>query len=183
MNVIKTPIPDLLIIQPKVFEDERGYFFESYNKNVFNNDGINYEFVQDNESMSQKNVLRGLHFQNPPYAQAKLVRVIKGAVLDVVVDIRRNSATYGQHYSIELSETNKTMMFIPEGFAHGFLTLADNTIFSYKCTQVYNKASEDIILWDDQDLNINWGIVAPILSEKDKSAQKFKDFNSLFVSC
>lgn len=182
MNVIKTPIPDLLIIQPKVFEDERGYFFESYNKNVFNNDGINYEFVQDNESMSQKNVLRGLHFQNPPYAQAKLVRVIKGAVLDVVVDIRRNSATYGQHYSIELSETNKTMMFIPKGFAHGFLTLADNTIFSYKCTQVYNKASEDIILWDDQDLNINWGIVAPILSEKDKSAQAFKDFNSLFHS-
>ncbi len=113
--------------------------------------------------MSQKNVLRGLHFQNPPYAQAKLVRVIKGAVLDVAVDIRRNSATYGQHYSIELSEMNKTMMFIPEGFAHGFLTLADNTIFSYKCTQVYNKASEDTILWDDPDLNINWGIVAPVL--------------------
>ncbi|MCH8319199.1 MAG: dTDP-4-dehydrorhamnose 3,5-epimerase [Bacteroidetes bacterium] len=183
MKIIKTNIPDLLIIQPKVFEDERGYFFESYNKNEFNKDGINYGFVQDNESMSQKNVLRGLHFQNPPYAQAKLVRVIKGAVLDVAVDIRRNSATYGQHYSIELSEKNKTMMFIPEGFAHGFLTLADNTIFSYKCTQVYNKASEDTILWDDPDLNINWGIADPILSEKDRSAQTFKDFNSLFVSC
>ena len=183
MNVIKTPIPDLLIIQPKVFEDKRGYFFESYNKNEFNKDGINYEFVQDNESMSQKNVLRGLHFQNPPYAQAKLVRVIKGSVLDVAVDIRRNSTTYGQHYSIELSEMNRTMVFIPEGFAHGFLTLADNTIFSYKCTQVYNKESEDTILWDDPDLNINWGIVAPVLSEKDRSAQTFKDFNSLFVSC
>jgi len=183
MNVIKTPIPDLLIIQPKVFEDKRGYFFESYNKNEFNKDGINYEFVQDNESMSQKNVLRGLHFQNPPYAQAKLVRVIKGVVLDVAVDIRRNSITYGQHYSMELSEINKTMMYIPQGFAHGFLTLADNTIFSYKCTQVYNKESEDTILWDDPDLNINWGIIAPVLSEKDRSAQTFKDFNSLFVSC
>ena len=181
MEVIKTNIPDLLIIQPKVFEDERGYFFESYNKNDFNRDGINYEFIQDNESMSQKGVLRGLHFQNPPYSQAKLVRVIKGAVLDVAVDIRKNSDAYGQHYTIELSETNKTMIFIPEGFAHGFLTLANNTIFSYKCTQVYNKASEDSILWNDPDLNINWGITDPILSEKDRSAQTFKHFNSLFV--
>ena len=180
MKVIKTPIPDLLVIQPKVFEDERGYFFESFNKDKFNIEGINCEFLQDNESKSQKGVLRGLHFQNPPYAQAKLVRVIKGAVLDVAVDIRKSSATYGQHYTLELSEMNKTIMFIPEGFAHGFLTLADNTIFSYKCTQLYNKASEDVIFWNDPDLKINWGITDPILSEKDQNAQKFKDFNSLF---
>ena len=180
MKISKTPILNLLIIQPNVFEDERGYFFESYNKNKFNMEGINYEFVQDNESMSKKGVLRGLHFQKPPYAQAKLVRVIKGAALDVAVDIRKNSATYGQHFTIELSEMNKTMMFIPEGFAHGFLTLADNTIFSYKCTQVYNKSSEHTILWNDPDLNINWGITDPVLSEKDKNAQTFKGFNTLF---
>ena len=180
MQIISTPIPDLLIIEPKVFEDGRGYFFESYSKALFKQYGIDTEFVQDNQSLSQKGVLRGLHFQNPPYAQGKLVRVINGSVLDVAVDIRKSSPTYGQHFDYELSEKNKTMLWIPAGFAHGFLTLEDNTIFSYKCTNVYNKASEDCILWNDPTININWGINTPILSEKDQSAKIFKNFVSLF---
>ena len=143
----KTIIPDLLIFEPKVFEDARGYFFESYNKNVFEQAGLPTNFVQDNQSLSQKGVLRGLHFQNNPHAQGKLVRVITGAVFDVAVDIRKGSPTYGQWFGIELNEKNKWMMYIPEGFAHGFATLQDNTVFSYKCTNLYNKASEDCILW------------------------------------
>ena len=136
--------------------------------------------MQDNQSLSQKNVLRGLHFQNPPFAQGKLVRVITGSVWDVAVDIRKNSKTYGQSFGIELNEKNKTMFWIPPGFAHGFLTLADNTIFSYKCTNVYNKNSEDSILWNDTDLKINWKNAQPLLSEKDKNAKPFKNFVSLF---
>src|SRR5512138_2587473 len=136
MEIITTPIEGLLIIKPNVFEDDRGYFFESYNREVFLKNGLDLHFVQDNESKSKKGVLRGLHFQVPPFAQGKLVRVVKGAVLDVAVDLRKNSPTYGKHVSAELSEANKTMFWIPPGFAHGFITLEEETIFVYKCTQV-----------------------------------------------
>jgi dTDP-4-dehydrorhamnose 3,5-epimerase len=180
MEIIKTPIEGLLILQPKVFEDSRGYFYESYNKQAFSDNNINVDFVQDNQSLSQAGVLRGLHFQNPPYAQGKLVRVLKGSVLDVAVDIRTNSPTYGQNFTIELNETNKTMFWIPSGFAHGFLTLSDNTIFSYKCTNYYNKASEGCILWNDHDLAINWDIANPVLSDKDREGEAFKSFKSNF---
>lgn len=180
MQVIPTHFDGLFIIQPKCFEDARGYFFESYNKNEFKKNGLNLNFVQDNQSLSQKGVLRGMHFQNPPHAQGKLVRVIKGAVLDVVIDIRRKSKTFGKYFSIELNEQNKTMLYISEGFAHGFLTLEDNTIFFYKCTNFYNKASEDCILWNDPALNINWGISNPIVSEKDNLAKPLSEINILF---
>jgi len=180
MEIIKTNIPDLHIVKPTVFEDHRGYFFESYNKQVFLKNGIDQNFVQDNESKSQKNVLRGLHFQKPPFAQGKLVRVIRGSVLDVAVDIRKNSPTYGHWASIELTQDNKWMYWVPPGFAHGFVTLEDNTTFFYKCTNVYNKESEGSILWNDPDLNIDWKISDPILSDKDKIAPLFKDFISPF---
>lgn len=180
MEVIKTKIEGLLIINPRVFGDVRGYFFESYNDSVFKEHGIDVEFIQDNQSLSNSGVLRGLHFQAPPYDQGKLVRVITGAVLDVAVDIRKNSTTYGEHIAIELSEDNKTMFYIPPGFAHGFLTLKDSTIFSYKCTNLYNKASEGTVLWNDSDLNINWNISNPVLSEKDLVGTIFKDFSSPF---
>lgn len=180
MEVLETHIKDLLIIKPKVFEDARGYFFESYNEDVFKKNGINLSFIQDNQSLSNAGVLRGLHFQAPPFAQGKLVRVITGAVLDVAVDIRKNSPTYGQNVTIELNEENKTMFYIPSGFAHGFLTLRDNTIFSYKCTNLYNKASEGTVLWNDKDIDIDWNIVNPILSEKDLVGTPFKEFVSPF---
>lgn len=181
MEIITTKIPDLLIIKPNVFRDDRGYFFESYNKEFFLSQGIDQNFVQDNESKSNKGVLRGLHFQRPPFAQGKLVRVIKGAVLDVAVDLRKSSPTYGQWESIELSEENKMMYWVPRGFAHGFVTLKDNTIFSYKCTNIYNKESEGSIAWNDPDLAIDWGKgFEPLLSEKDKIAPSFKDFISPF---
>lgn len=180
MEVIKTSIPDVLIIKPTVFEDDRGYFFESYNKEKFLQHGLDQNFVQDNESKSVKNVVRGLHFQKPPFAQGKLVRVMKGAVLDVAVDIRRNSPTYGQWTSVELTEDNKWMYWVPPGFAHGFATLEDETVFFYKCTNVYNKASEGSIRWNDPALGIDWKLEDPILSEKDKKAPLFKDFKSPF---
>jgi dTDP-4-dehydrorhamnose 3,5-epimerase len=180
MEIIETKLKGVMVIKPRVFEDARGYFLESYNKNVFAEAGLNMDFVQDNQSLSQKGVLRGLHFQNQPHAQGKLVRVITGAVLDVAVDIRKNSPTYGQWFGLELTEKNKWMMYIPEGFAHGFATLEDNTIFSYKCTNFYNKASEDCILWNDPDLAINWQLKDPLLSEKDLQGKKMKDFVSLF---
>lgn len=180
MEIIETKIKDLLIIHPKVFADARGYFFESYSENVFKQNGINANFVQDNQSLSNAGVLRGLHFQSPPFAQGKLVRVINGAVLDIAVDIRKKSSTYGQHVAIELNEENKTMFYIPPGFAHGFLTLKDNTIFSYKCTNLYHKASEGTVLWNDVDLNIKWNIKDPLLSEKDLVGTPFKDFVSPF---
>ena len=180
MEIIKTPLEGLLVIKPKIFGDDRGYFFETWSKKSFTEVGLDLDFAQDNQSLSSKGVLRGLHFQNPPYAQGKLVRVIKGAVLDVALDIRKNSPTYGQYFSIELSEENKTIVWIPPGFAHGFLTLKDNTIFSYKCTGVYNKESEGALLWNDKDLNINWEINNPLVSEKDLVAGNFKDFASKF---
>ncbi len=180
MEIIETNLSGLLVLKPKVFEDERGYFFESYNQNLFKQAGLNLDFVQDNQSLSQKGVLRGLHFQNPPHAQGKLVRVITGAVLDVVVDIRKNSKTYGQWYGLELTEKNKWMMYVPPGFAHGFLTLENNTVFSYKCTNFYNKASEDCLLWNDKDININWNFEKPLLSAKDLEGKPFKGFVSMF---
>ncbi len=180
MEVKKTPIEGLLIIHPKVFSDGRGYFYESWNRRSYEAAGITENFVQDNQSLSQKGVLRGLHFQNPPFAQAKLVRVITGAVLDVAVDIRKNSPTYGQHVAVELNAENKTMFYIPAGFAHGFLTLEDNTIFAYKCSNYYDKASEDSLLWNDADLGIDWGIADPLLSEKDKEGKAFAGYSSLF---
>jgi len=180
MELINTGISDLWVIKPKVFADARGYFFESYNKELFASNGLNLNFVQDNQSLSHKGVLRGLHFQNPPYAQGKLVRVITGAVYDVAVDIRKNSPTYGKYFGAELSEENKLMMYIPEGFAHGFLTLRDNTVFSYKCTNLYNKASEDCIKWDDKTIGIKWDVENPVLSEKDLNGKEFASYKSQF---
>ena len=180
MEVLETKIKDLFIVKPKVFADSRGYFFESYHKEVFSKNNIPVEFIQDNQSLSHKGVLRGLHFQSPPFAQGKLVRVITGSVLDIAVDIRKNSPTYGEHVSIELNEENKTMFYIPPGFAHGFVTLCDNTIFSYKCTQVYNKESEGTVLWNDLDLSIDWKTQNPLLSDKDIAGTIFKDFKSPF---
>jgi len=180
MEIIKTPLEGLLVIKPRIFGDDRGYFFESWSKQSFAEVGLDLDFVQDNQSLSSKGVLRGLHFQNPPYAQGKLVRVIKGAVLDVSVDIRKDSPTYGQHFSVELSETNKNIFWIPPGFAHGFATLKDNTIFTYKCTKAYNKESEGALLWNDIDLSIDWGIDNPLVSDKDLEAGNFKDFVSKF---
>jgi dTDP-4-dehydrorhamnose 3,5-epimerase len=180
MKLIETPIKDLLIVQPSVFEDERGYFFESYNKMQFSKHSIEVDFLQDNQSLSQAGVLRGLHFQAPPFAQGKLVRVIKGAVFDVAVDVRKGSPTYGEHFDLILDEKNKTMLWIPEGFAHGFLTLENNTIFSYKCTNYYHKASERCIRWNDQTIGINWNIENPVLSAKDNDGELFAGFESPF---
>lgn len=181
MEIITTSIKDLLIIKPDIFKDNRGYFFESYNREHYMIQGLNMIFVQDNESKSGKGVLRGLHFQKPPYAQGKLVRVIKGAVIDVAVDIRRSSPTYGKWQAITLTEDNKIMFWIPEGFAHGFVTIEDNTIFNYKCTNVYNKDSERSIRWNDPDINIDWKIENPILSAKDMISPLFRDFESPFI--
>ncbi len=181
MTIRKTSIQDLLIIQPRVFSDDRGYFYESYNKETFLKLGLDLNFVQDNQSLSQKGVLRGLHFQNPPFAQGKLVRVTQGSVLDVAIDIRSNSPTYGQYEKVILSGENKTMFWIPPGFAHGFITLEDNTIFNYKCTVGYNKESEGSLLWKDPILNIDWALENPIVSQKDQEAELFENFQSSFT--
>ncbi len=180
MEIIKTPISDLVIIKPQVFEDERGYFYESYSKEKLEKLNFNEIFLQDNQSKSNKGVLRGLHLQLPPFAQGKLVQVIHGAVFDVAVDLRKKSTTYGQHYALEINALNKLQMFIPPGFAHGFITLESNTIFNYKCTQYYNKESEGAIAWNDKDLAINWPIKEVSLSGKDKLAMQFCQFNSPF---
>ena len=181
MKIIEfLPISNLKLLQPNIFNDKRGYFFESYNSEVFRKLGIDEVFVQDNQSCSQKNVIRGLHFQVPPFAQAKLVRVIRGAVLDVAVDLRKDSPTYGQHFSVLLSEENQLQFFIPTGFAHGFATLEDHTIFTYKCSNFYHKNMERSILFNDKDLNINWNVESPIVSDKDLQAVCFKDFISPF---
>ena len=180
MKIKQTSIPGLLIIQPDVFYDPRGYFFESYNKEKFKKIGIDVEFLQDNQSLSSKGIVRGLHFQKPPFAQGKLLNVIKGSVLDVAVDIRKNSKFYGNYFSIILSEENKTMFWVPQGFAHGFLSLQNNTIFSYKCTQIYKKESEGALRWNDPDININWDVTNPIVSEKDQNAPFLKELNPMF---
>ncbi len=180
MELIETPLLDAKIIVPRVFEDERGYFYESFNEKSFNEKIGDYNFVQDNQSKSQKGVLRGLHFQNPPYEQGKLVRVLAGSVLDVIVDIRKNSPTYGKHFSYVLCAAKKHALWVPPGFAHGFLTLEDETVFFYKVTNYYNKESEGCIAYNSKDLGINWGIENPILSEKDKNASTFATFLSKF---
>jgi dTDP-4-dehydrorhamnose 3,5-epimerase len=182
MTVLDEVLHGVKLLKPKVFEDQRGYFYESYNQKTFHDIGIYTEFLQDNQSLSaQPGVLRGLHFQNPPFAQTKLVRVVRGAVWDVVVDIRAGSPTYGQHYAVELSEHNKLMLYIPEGFAHGFATLEPNTLFNYKCSEVYNKGSEGGIAYNDPDLGINWKVENPILSEKDTLNPLFSAFKSHFT--
>mgnify|MGYP001193120556 FL=1 len=175
MELIPTAIPEIKIFKPDVFGDDRGYFFESFHIDKFAAYGITDPFVQDNESKSQKNVLRGLHYQLEPSVQGKLVRVIRGAVLDVAVDIRRQSPTFGKWVSMLLTGENKWICWIPKGFAHGFVTLEDDTVFTYKCTGVYNKASEASIRWDDPDLGIEWGVTQPLLSDKDKVAPLLKD--------
>lgn len=180
MEKIETGIHGLILLKPQLFQDDRGYFMESYNRSVFENVGLHVHFVQDNESQSEKGVLRGLHFQKPPHAQAKLVRVIRGAALDVVVDLRKSSPTFGQHRAFTLDDKKKNFLFIPEGFAHGFLALETPTLFSYKCSNFYCKDAEDALRWNDPQFNIHWGIQNPILSEKDKIAQLFQDFYSPF---
>jgi dTDP-4-dehydrorhamnose 3,5-epimerase len=173
MNFITTKIKGLFLIEPKIWKDDRGYFFESYNKKCFEEAGIYVDFVQDNQSLSQKGTLRGLH------AQGKLVRVIKGRVIDVVVDIRKNSETFGEHLAVELSGETNQMFWVPPGFLHGFVTLEDDTIFTYKVSGLYNKSSEFGVLWNDPDLNIDWGISQDevILSEKDQNLPLLKDLS------
>lgn len=183
MNVIKTAIEDVLIIEPKVFEDKRGYFFESYSQRVFSKEVKDVTFVQDNESKSSYGVIRGLHFQKPPYAQSKLVRVIKGRVLDVAVDIRKGSPTYGKWVSCELTEDNHRQFFIPKGFAHGFSVLSKTAVFQYKCDEFYHPESEGAILWNDPQINVDWKLPMNdvILSEKDNRNPLFDDFESPFT--
>ncbi len=178
MKIEETILDGCFIIEPRVFEDNRGYFMESFNQNTFNNSlNLNVNFVQDNESFSTRGVLRGLHYQTGEHAQAKLVRVLKGSVLDVAVDIRKNSKTFGKHISVELSEDNKKQLFIPRGFAHGFLVLSEQAIFSYKCDNYYNKASEGGIIYNDSTLNIDWKLEHNdlIISDKDIRLPIFQD--------
>lgn len=176
MKITPTKIKDVLIIEPEVFTDHRGWFIETYNKTNFKEHGINIDFVQDNHSSStKKGVLRGLHFQNEPHSQSKLVRCTRGAILDVVVDLRKSSPTYKQWVSVELTEENKKQLFIPKGFAHGFILLEDNSEFHYKVDNHYNKEHDRVIRFDDPEIGIDWGNRDPILSEKDKSAPFLKD--------
>jgi dTDP-4-dehydrorhamnose 3,5-epimerase len=182
MKIIETGIKDLVVIEPQVFGDHRGYFLESFKKDWFKEHFPDLEFIQDNESQSQRGVLRGLHFQNPPFAQTKLVRVIHGEVLDVAVDLRKDSPTYGQHVSILLSAENKKQFLVPKGFAHGFVVLSDSAIFSYKVDNPYAPQDEDGIMWNDGDLKIDWSISDQEvqLSAKDKSLGAFKTLESPF---
>ena len=180
MKIQKTNIEGLLIITPAVFKDDRGAFFEPYNKQLFASLGLNMDFVQDNQSVSHKGVIRGIHLQAPPFAQGKLVRVVHGSALDVAVDIRKSSPTFGQYASVKLDANDNTMFWIPEGFAHGFAAFEDNTIFQYKVTNYYNKDSEMSIRWDDPALNILWDVDCPVVSEKDRQSPLFKDFVSPF---
>ena len=180
MRIIDTPIADLLVIEPKVWKDDRGYFYESFREDFFKEINIDLLLVQDNQSLSQKGTIRGLHFQAPPFEQGKLVRVLQGSVLDVVVDIRKKSPTYGQSFAIELNDQNHLQLWIPPGFAHGFSTLADQTIFCYKCSNYYHKASEGGICFNDETLAIDWKVPAIHVSEKDYLLPTFKDFISPF---
>ena len=182
MEVIKTGIEGVVVIEPRIFKDERGYFFESFSQREFEEKVCKTTFVQDNESKSSYGVLRGLHFQKPPFAQSKLVRVIKGAVLDVAVDIRKGSPTFGQYVSVELTGENHRQFFIPRGFAHGFSVLSEEVIFQYKCDNFYSPQSEGAIAWNDPDLNIDWRIPAEkvVLSEKDSKHPRLKDWQNMF---
>lgn len=184
MEIIKTPIEGVVIIKPKVFNDARGYFYESYNKKAFDEAlGREVNFVQDNQSKSSKGVMRGLHFQRPPFTQAKLVRCVKGRVIDVAVDIRKGSPTYGQHVAVELTEDNHLQFFVPRGFAHGFAVLSDEAIFQYKCDNYYAPEADGGISIEDDSFGIDWKIAVEdaILSDKDKKHPLFKDFESPFV--
>ncbi|MGV3586521.1 MAG: dTDP-4-dehydrorhamnose 3,5-epimerase [Adhaeribacter sp.] len=180
MEFKRFAIAGLVEIIPRKFGDARGYFFESYSYKVFAEAGIDVTFVQDNQSLSQKGVLRGLHFQRPPHAQGKLLRVTAGRALDVVVDIRKNSPTYGQHQTCLLTTEQHNLFYVPPGFAHGFVALEDNTTFLYKCTDYYYPAAEGGIMWNDSALNINWNIQAPLVSGKDAVLPMFADFDSPF---
>ena len=181
MDFINCDITGLKIIEPTVFGDDRGYFFESFNQSEFEKAiGRKVSFCQDNQSLSNTGVVRGLHFQNPPYAQGKLVRVTQGSVLDVALDIRKESPTYGQYHAILLSAENKKQFWVPEGFAHGFSTLEDNTIFQYKCTNYYHPSSENSVLWCDNQLNIDWLVKDAIISAKDQLGVKWEDFITPF---
>jgi dTDP-4-dehydrorhamnose 3,5-epimerase len=182
MNLIKTKLDGLVVLKPTVFKDNRGYFMESYNQKNINKLLGNVNFVQDNESESSRGILRGLHFQKPPYTQAKLVRCLKGSVLDVVLDLRKDSKTYGIFETISLTEENKKQLFIPKGFAHGFIVLSKSAIFSYKVDNYYNPDSECGILWSDLDLNIDWKINKNeiIVSEKDKNLPTFNEIINPF---
>lgn len=182
MNVIKTAIPDVVIIEPRIFTDSRGYFFESYSKREFDEKVRPVDFVQDNESCSSRGVLRGLHFQRPPYTQSKLVRCVKGAVLDVAVDIRKNSPTFGKHVAVQLTEDNHLSLFVPRGFAHGFAVLSNIAVFQYKCDNFYHPEADGGISILDTSLGIDWKMTldSAILSEKDKNHPMLADFDSPF---
>jgi dTDP-4-dehydrorhamnose 3,5-epimerase len=182
MNIEQTFIKDLVILTPDVFEDERGYFFEAYNKNKLSDLGILIDFVQDNQSFSQKGTLRGLHYQNPPFAQTKLVRVLQGEIMDVAVDLRKDSPTFGKHFGIRLTAENKKQLLVPQGFAHGFSVISETAVVLYKCDQFYNKQSEGGIRFDDPALNIDWGmdLQHAIVSEKDLVLPDLKNCNSQF---
>ena len=182
MEIIKTNIEGVVIIEPRIFKDDRGYFFESFSQREFEEKVCKTTFVQDNESKSSYGVVRGLHFQKPPFAQSKLVRVIKGVVLDVAVDIRKGSPTFGQYVSVELTGENHRQFFIPRGFAHGFSVLSEEVIFQYKCDNFYSPQSEGAIAWNDPDLNIDWRIPAEkvVLSEKDSKHPRLKDWQNVF---
>lgn len=182
MKFIKTEIEDVFIIEPSVFGDDRGYFLESFNLEKFEENVCKIKFVQDNESKSSKGVLRGLHFQKPPFNQAKLVRCVEGRVMDVAVDVRKGSPTYGKHVAVELTGENKKQLFVPRGFAHGFSVLSETAVFAYKVDNTYAPASDSGIIWNDKDLNINWGLKESEikLSDKDKNLISLKDFDSPF---
>ncbi len=183
MNIIKTKIPGLVVIEPKIFEDDRGYFFESYNDQKFKELGLNFNFVQDNESLSSYGVIRGLHYQLAPYSQAKLIRVIEGKIYDVAVDIRENSPTYGQWEGFEISGENKKQLLIPRGFAHGFSVLSENVVFIYKCDNLYFPEADRGINFNDEFLKIDWGIDPhkAIVSAKDKVLPAFEEAEKNFV--
>jgi len=181
LKISKTEIAGLLVIEPDVFRDDRGFFFESYSKQRYKDFGISVEFVQDNISKSKKGTVRGLHYQIGERAQGKLCQVLEGEVLDVAVDIRFNSPTFGKYFSLILNSETKFQLWIPQGFAHGFSVLSDEAVFSYKCTNYYSKAHERAILFNDSDLKIDWKIENPIVSEKDLTAEKFKDIERDFV--
>ncbi len=183
MPFTPTAFPGLMIFEPTVFGDSRGYFFESYNEKVFNDNGIEIKFVQDNQSRSCYGVIRGLHYQNPPHAQTKLVRVLSGTILDVAVDLRRGSPGYGKHFLIELSAENKKQLLVPRGFAHGFSVLSETAEVMYKCDAYYHKESERGMMYNDTDLNIDWRIPADksVVSDKDQKHSSFKDYDGGFI--
>lgn len=181
MKIHETGFDDLYVFEPKVFGDQRGYFLESYRASVFEDLNLNPTFVQDNESNSHSGIIRGLHFQQPPHAQDKLLRVVSGSIFDVVVDLRKSSATFGKSFGVELSGENKKSIFVPKGFAHGFACLQDNSIVQYKCTDYYHPELEDGLMWNDPELQVSWPIENPTLSDKDLVYKPFREFVTPYV--